>query len=195
MARNRIGIVHRIKLRRFRAQFRCGVGARTVSRARPARADSQAPPTFAHAPSMPSTPRAPAVGAASSQLEPARATRRLETKSPPKPRSVQPRPVGMATTVRATRERVICSAGRVESPDRPRERCRGSPRASRPEFRATVGLGVAVQIGPVSFDFFVERTQPLAQFVYAVAVSAGGGVRRDFQRLRDCFKGQSFPQF
>ena len=195
MARNRMGIVHRIRPRRFLAQFRCAVGERTVSGARPAPADSQAPPTFAHAPSMPSTPRAPAVGAASSQLEPARATRRLETKSPPKPRSVQPRPVGMATTVRATRERVLRGAGRVEGPDRPRERCRGSPRASRPEFRAKVGARVAVRIRPVSFDFFVERTQPLAQFVYAVAISAGGGVRRDFQRLRDRFKGQSFPQF
>src|SRR5439155_2855067 len=101
-ARNRMGIVHRIRPRRFLAQFRCAVGERTVSGARPAPADSQAPPTFAHAPSMPSTRRVPAVCAASSQLEPARATRRSETKSPPRPRSVQPRPEGMATTVRAT---------------------------------------------------------------------------------------------
>ena len=46
----------------------------------------------------------------------------------------------------------------------------------------------------VSFHFVIERTQPLAQFVYPIAVAARRGIQRNVEQLGDLLEGQPFPE-
>src|SRR5688572_16647054 len=102
---------------------------------------------------------------------------------------------GTARKVHATK----CSdEWQVMSDEKPsRVRRRKLFQHARPvALRAAAGGSGVFRIGlRGSFDLFVNGTQPVAQFVYAVAIPAGGGVLRNFQRVSNLLEGQTLPQF
>src|SRR5262245_4656631 len=101
----------------------------------------------------------------------------------PRPQRVTPRQPAKAKTSRATAK----ASGQRSSPHRTGWR-RATP--------AAAGAAADWKVGARSrsWQFFVKGTQQRLEFVYGVAITAGGRVRGDVEGGSDLCEGAAFPQ-